>query len=187
MSDSPDLVRDPVCEMRVRSGQHEAAHEGSRYAFCSLQCRERFLARPRLYVGVRRRPAPKEAGKKLIRRRRVLLGHPLAQAQAAALIAALREMMGVIDVECVEAPIVHGPYSRPARGEPQSHAGIGGIEITYDLLEATMAQLERRIADVGGRFGNGIGAKLGRDFIHYVEECELEDLESSAAPAARAR
>lgn len=49
-----------------------------------------------------------------------------------------------------------------------------------DLLEATVAQLERKIAQVGGRFGEGLGEKLRRDFVHYIEECELEDIETAS-------
>ena len=79
MNDSPKLFKDPVCEMMANSGQYEAAHEGICYAFCSLQCRERFVARPGLYVGIRGRPAAKQKGTKLIRQRRVLLGQPLTQ------------------------------------------------------------------------------------------------------------
>lgn len=105
MNDSTTLVKDPVCEMTVRSRENEAAHEGIRYAFCSLQCRGRFVARPGLYVGIRRKLAPKQEGMKLVRQRRMLLSHLLTQEQATALIAALRQMMGV---------------------------GVGGFEITYE-------------------------------------------------------
>jgi len=187
MTESAELVKDPVCEMVVRPGQHEAAHDGIRYAFCSLQCRERFVARPGLYVGIRRKPAPKQMGMKLVRQRRMLLSHSLTRDLEAALLSALREMMGIVDVKYFEVTIAPGNTSQQSGDEAPTTAGIGGIEITYDLLEATVAQLERKIVEVGGRFGNGLGEKLRRDFVHYIEECELEDVEAGDPRVTRSR
>ena len=178
MNDSPKLFKDPVCEMMANSGQYEAAHEGICYAFCSLQCRERFVARPGLYVGIRGRPAAKQKGTKLIRQRRVLLGQPLTQPQAAELMGALRTMMGVTRVNYFDQWTHDGHASVPPREGSHTTAEVGLIEIRYDLLEATFAQFERTIAGFGWQLANGPGDKLRRDFVHYLEECELEDIEN---------
>lgn len=50
------------------------------------------------------------------------------------------------------------------------------VEITYDLLQATSGQLERKVAESGARLDDGAAEKLKRDFVRYVEDCELDDL-----------
>jgi YHS domain-containing protein len=177
MLESLELVRDPVCEMMVEPGEREAVHDGLRYAFCSYQCRERFIAKPGLYVGVRHRLAPKQRGVKLIRQRQIPLHQGLAQEQATMLVVALREMMGVVEVRYV------GPQLTDAQDGP----GFGEIDITYDLLQATVTQFERRIAEFGVQLRCGVGDRLIRDFINYFEECELEDVETAATPPRRER
>jgi len=185
MNDSPERVKDPVCEMMVSPEQHEAIHAGLRYAFCSLQCRERFVARPGLYVGVRGRRAPKQRGMRLIRQRHLSLGNTLVRDEEAALIAALREMMGVVDARYVEEPPAFTPLSQPRISEVL--AAAAGIEVTYDLLQATAAQLEQRVAEVGGRLRDGPGEKVRREFVHYLEDCDLADLEVRDVRVLRAR
>jgi P-type Cu+ transporter len=46
-------VRDPVCGMTVDSARAagQAEHAGHAYHFCSLRCRDRFLASPETYLG----------------------------------------------------------------------------------------------------------------------------------------
>lgn len=167
MNELPKLVKDPVCEMLVEQGGSEAVHEGISYSFCSLQCRERFIARPGLYVGERRRPAPKQRGVKLMRQRRIRLHQVLTQDRATALVAALREMMGVVEVRYIGSQV----------NDERAYMGVGEVEISYDLLEATIVQLEGRIAALGVQLGFRIEEKLCRDFINYFEQCELEDVE----------
>ena len=174
------LIKDPVCEMMVTPGVIGAVHEGVSYTFCSEQCQERFAARPGLYVGAHGRPAPKQRGEKLLRQRCVRLCYPLTDLQAKALIEALREMMGVLEVRYVEQRIDRRDDSRPPAAARASRP-VGAIEIRYDLMEATLAQFERRIARSGGVLGNGVGEKLRRDFVRYLEECELDDIESIGA------
>lgn len=183
MVESLELVKDPVCEMMVEPGEREAVHDGLRYAFCSYQCRERFIAKPGLYVGARRKPAPKQRGVKLMRQRRIRLHQALAREQATALAAALREMMGVVEVRYV-GPQLTDSHDCPGFGEIDI---AGEIEITYDLLQATVTQLERRIAEFGAQLRCGVGDRLIRDFINYFEECELEDVEAAATPSRRER
>lgn len=177
-------VKDPVCEMMVGAGDNEVVLGGLHYAFCSQQCRERFIARPGLYIGARHRPAPKERGVKLMRQRRVAIGEPLMDEQIAALVAALRRMMGVVDVRYLQCSSGPGDSPEALHGAPQPGSEAGEFEITYDLLEATVAQLERQIAEVGGRLRDGFGQKLRRDFIYYIEECELADIENDETTVA---
>lgn len=187
MNDLSELVKDPVCEMMVKPGENEAVHQGLHYAFCSLQCRERFIARPGLYIGARRSSAPKQRGVKLMRQQRILLNHSLTPEETTALVAALREMMGVVEVAYRGRQVEGGHGShRPQDSSPTAAAGAE-IEISYDLIEATVAQLERRIAEVGGQLRDGSAEKLRRDFVHYIEECELQDIESGEAMAAGRR
>ncbi len=51
----PAKAVDPVCGMSVdpATTPHHAAHQGENYHFCSAKCRERFAARPELFVGPR--------------------------------------------------------------------------------------------------------------------------------------
>src|SRR3546814_12320569 len=46
-------VIDPVCGMRVdpATAKHRAKHDGGEYYFCSAKCRERFEARPEIFLG----------------------------------------------------------------------------------------------------------------------------------------
>jgi P-type Cu+ transporter len=52
-------VIDPVCGMTVDplATSHHAHHDGQDYHFCSAKCRERFVARPELFVGPPPQPA----------------------------------------------------------------------------------------------------------------------------------
>lgn len=48
----PGAGRDPVCGMSVdpANAKHSAAHAGTTYYFCSVRCREKFLAEPAKYL-----------------------------------------------------------------------------------------------------------------------------------------
>ena len=51
-AEAHEWMRDPVCGMRVDAWTaiHAANHEGTRYAFCSRRCFERFEAAPATYA-----------------------------------------------------------------------------------------------------------------------------------------
>jgi len=58
---APDMAIDPVCGMKVdpATTAHHARHEGQDYHFCSARCRERFEARPEIFLdGSTREAAP---------------------------------------------------------------------------------------------------------------------------------
>ena len=149
-------VKDPVCGMEVAPAQFETEYEGLRYAFCSEQCRQRFLANPHLYVGVPGEKAPAQEGVELFKRRRFRLDAPLAAHDAATLVEALRAMMGVKAVEIDDG---------------------NTVTLTYDLIQVTAEQLEAKMGEAGARLGAGWAERLRRGFVHYMEECEVGNLE----------
>ena len=153
-------VKDPVCGMEVAPTQFETVYEGLHYAFCSEQCRQRFLANPHLYVGVPGEKAPGQKGVALLKRRRFQLDAPLAAQDAAILAEALGAMMGVKAVEIEDDTVT----------------------LTYDLIQATADQLEARMEEVGAKLGAGWAERLRRGFVHYMEECEVGNLEVHPHP-----
>ncbi|MBE0625757.1 MAG: YHS domain-containing protein [Burkholderiales bacterium] len=182
--DSGRLEKDPVCAMMVGEWEKQFVHRGIGYAFCSQQCRERFISSPELYVGRRGLLAPKQKGMEIIKRNRMPLSMPLAQAEFLKLKGALLSMMGVIAVH-PSSPMAEGRPGTPGL-ESRSSATprIEALEITYDLLQATAAQIERKCAELDVMPSNRWGEKLLRDFIHYMEKCELEDLQNRPAVPA---
>ena len=147
----------PVCGMDVTGSEITAEHIGIVYHFCSEQCQENFTARPGLYAG---KGAQKPEGKTLIKRRTFALECPLADAEADAMKAALLRMMGVrvVDISGVK------------------------VAVTYDLLEATAAQIGREIEQAGAKVGKGWSERLKRGWVRYTEETELENLAAGDAP-----
>lgn len=155
-----DKVRDPVCRMTVSPDQYVITYLGMDVAFCSQQCKERFLANPHLYIGVPGEKAPKQKGQEVIKRRRLRLATPLSAPAAQQVAAHLRAMMGVYAVE-IDAD---------------------ELTITYDLLQATAGQIELALEEAGARLGEGWGARLRRAFVHCLEETEVDSLEVRPAP-----
>jgi YHS domain-containing protein len=150
------MVKDPVCGMEVAPAQLETVYEGLHYAFCSEQCRQRFAANPHLYIGVPGEKAPGQKGVELFKRRRFQLDTPLAAQDAAILTEALGAMMGVKAIEIEDG---------------------NTVTITYDLIQVTADQLEAKMVEVGAKLGAGWAERLRRGFVHYMEECELGNLE----------
>jgi len=185
MDEPGRMERDPVCGMMVGEWEHQVVHRGVGYAFCSQQCRERFSSGPGLYVGRRRVLAPKQKGMEVIKRRRMRLGVPLTQARLVELQDTLLSMMGVIAVRPVERMHDAGCNAQPVQSGTRMTDRIELVEITYDLLQATALQLEHKIAQLDATLSNGWGEKLQRDFIHYLEKCELDDLEIRDTNAVR--
>lgn len=153
-------IRDPVCGMEVEPHRNELEFEGIHYAFCSVQCRERFAANPHLYIGMPGQKAPKQEGKVVMKQRRFRTEIPLAADEAEILRRKLCAMMGVTDVT------VSGRE----------------VSITYDLLQATAEQLEAKMAEIGIQIGGAWQERLRRAFVHYAEDCEVENLEVRPPP-----
>jgi YHS domain-containing protein len=150
-----DKLKDVVCGMEVASTCHAVDYQGSRFAFCSAQCRERFIAHPHLYIGLPGQPAPKQQGRMVRKRRSFELDTALDSRQAEAVREHVRALMGV------EAIAAEG-----AR-----------VSVTYDLLQVTAVQIEAAFEAAGAQLGSGWGARLRRGFAHYTEECEVGHLQ----------
>lgn len=150
-----EVVKDPVCHMEVPATSFATEYAGIPYAFCSAQCKERFLANPHLYVGFPGHKAPAQHGQKVIKRRRLLLSSPLDATQAEQVKRALFEMMGIHEV------FIEG----------------NKIEIQYDLMQVTTEQIADKLALIGAALGGGWVDRLKLAFINYQEECEIGSLE----------
>lgn len=150
-----DKVRDPVCGMLVPLEQNAVIYQGMHFAFCSEQCKERFLANPHLYIGIPGEQASRQLGKQVFKRRHLRLEKPLTPVTAQQVGEELLAMMGV--------------YSVDVAGDE--------LSITYDLLQVTAEQIETALQQTGARLGGGMGEQLRRAFIHYREENEVENLE----------
>ncbi|MCO6414519.1 MAG: YHS domain-containing protein [Thiogranum sp.] len=155
-----EKVEDPVCQMQVPPDQNAVHYLGMDFAFCSQQCKERFLANPHLYMGVPGERAPKQAGQEVIKRRHLRLETPLSAPDAQQVAERLLAMMGIYSVDI------------------DAHELI----ITYDLLQATAEQIEAALQQAGARLGAGWGDVLRRAFVHYLEETEVESLEVRPFP-----
>ena len=149
------IVEDPVCHMQVPSASFALEYTGMHYAFCSEQCRERFLANPRIYIGLPGHKAPAQQGKEVIKRRSLVLSDPLDAVQAGQVKDALFSMMGMQAVR-IEA---------------------NKIEIQYDLMQLTAEQIADKLNFIGSGLGGGWTDRLIRAFINYQEECEIGNLE----------
>src|SRR3972149_10106057 len=150
-----EIVKEPVCHMEVPAASFDTEYAGIHYAFCSAQCKERFLANPHLYIGVPGHKAPAQQGKKIIKQRRMVLSAPLDAKQAELAKRALLEMMGISEI-CIEGD---------------------KIEIQYDLMQVTVEQISDKLALIGAELGGGWIDRLKLAFTNYQEECEIGSLE----------
>lgn len=141
--------------MSVLPEELSATYQGRNYFFCSDQCRDRFLANPHLYIGTPGNPAPKSHGQQVLKRRRFSLDRVPNENRCRQLSAIVSEMMGIEAFEILEAEVV----------------------VTYDLLQATAAQIEAKLEAAGATLGAGWAERLRRGFVHYTEECEIDNLE----------
>jgi len=156
MNQGDDQVRDPVCDMMVDPHDNAIEYLQMSFAFCSTQCKERFLANPHLYVGI---PgglkAPKQEGREVIKRRKMHLSHPLSVAEITQVREALQAMMGIRDLVVTQDT----------------------IEISYDLLQATLKQIEDKLVEIGIELGGGWAERLQRAFAQESEELQVESME----------
>lgn len=68
------------------------------------------------------------------------------------------------DLQCLEALEVLPKYEKRA------------VDVTYDLQEHTLQELEDHLVDKGYHLDNTLMSKLTRALIHYVEETQLHNL-----------
>lgn len=145
----------PVCGMESVAEIASVEHNKIYFRFCSEQCRETFVAHPRLYSA--------KTGKQRnthVKRRTMHMAEPVETEISELLNSYLEEMMGVKEVVI--------------KGEK--------IEIVYDLFQVTESQIEKALAEVGIQFGGGWLERLRRAWVHEREETELDNLASLPAP-----
>ena len=157
---SDQQLRDPVCKMWVGRDEHALDFMDMHFAFCSLQCRERFMANPHLYIGQPGEAAPVQRGEVSIKHRRLRLAAPLDELTAVGVTRQLTAMMGVEQVEIIGRD----------------------IRIRYDLLQATVEQIEAVISGAGGVLNQNWLERLRRGLVHTVEANELEAREVTTKP-----
>ena len=150
-----EIVKDPVCHMDVSKNSYPLEYEGIHFTFCSAQCKERFQANPRLYMGHPGKKSPAQQGRQVFKQRRIKLAESLDAVQSERVRSALFEMMGIHDVQIVGSV----------------------LEIRYDLMQATAEQIADRLAQVGAELGGGWISGLRLAFVNYLEECEISALE----------
>ncbi len=149
-------VKDPVCGMLVAPDQHAIMHQQMHFAFCSAQCRDRFIANPHLYIGHRGHKAPTQEGRAVLKHRRMKLDEPLPHELVERVITHIKEMMGIERIEITDDT----------------------IDIRYDLLQVTEAQIESALAEVGATLNHRWSDRLRRSFVQYFEETEISSLEA---------
>ncbi|MGD2056967.1 MAG: YHS domain-containing protein [Gammaproteobacteria bacterium] len=154
MNTGRERRRDPVCGMVVPASENALEYQKMHFAFCSLQCKERFLQNPHLYIGQGGHKAPKQQGRAVFKQRRLKVDRPLSPEMAEHITDAVQAMMGIERIE-IDGEI---------------------IKLTYDLLQATEAQIESEIARTGAVLGEEWSERLRRAFVHYLEETEIENL-----------
>ena len=160
MNTEEQQVKDPVCNMIVSADRHAIDYLGMHFAFCSLQCKERFLANPHLYIGAAEHKSPKQEGQQILKRRHFHLTEPLPGEIAALVADSIRGMMGIKSID------IDG----------------SDIEVTYDLLQATAQQIESQLESTGAALGKDWGQRLRLAFVHYTEETEVDSMEVSPPP-----
>lgn len=145
----------PVCCMDIENDSISFNYQGMKFAFCSEQCQERFIANPHVYIGQRGMPSAKQRGEHIIKRRVLKLDKPVPDDIAQTISQVLHTMMGIKAIK------IEGTR----------------IDISYDLLEASAQQIEDRIEQMGEQLTGKWAEHLKRAFIHYLEETELDNLE----------
>jgi len=125
------------------------------YSFCSLQCRDRFDNHPHLYVGDPQHGlSEKQKGKTEIKVRKIVLKNALNEVSKTRVSKKITALMGVVEVD----------------------VGSTDLRVKYDLLQVSLEDIENAIVEVLGEIKASITEKIKRSYIHYSEECELDNL-----------
>lgn len=151
-----ESLKDPVCGKDVHVGETSTVFLGIEYAFCSEQCRDRFLAYPHLYAGLRGQRSPRQGGLQVAKGLRLHLTAPLSADHATRLKASMEALTGILAV------------------------AIAGdrIEIVYDLLQVDAGQIETRLVGIGGRLGSEWAERLRQGFEQGKEDYLAADSDS---------
>jgi len=139
----------PVCGMDIINNNYPLEHYKVIYQFCSSQCRENFNDHPSLYLGSLARP-----NVEIIKSRRIRLSASPSPKLAGSIKDNLQQLMGVKDLQL----------------DGRS------IRIRYDLKQATFAQIERSLENIGFILDDAWWRRFKRGLIKYIESNELENL-----------
>jgi len=146
---------DPVCGMAIaEQAQITYPFHGEKYAFCSNQCREAFIAHPHVYVGRLGQKAPKKLGVEVRKERTLKLDEQPTPEQTRAIEQALAAVMGLKDLT--------------VRGQR--------VHVIYDLVQVTAMQIEAAINAAGVQLSQSVNARLRRAWVGFGEENELSNL-----------
>ena len=144
-----------VCSTPVGLEECVVEHHKVYYHLCTDQCKETFLARPRLYIG---KPGAERPVK--MKLRTLKLVDPVSQQSAGLITEQLMALKGVKNVT-IESNLIH---------------------VTYDLLQVTEQRIEERLNHTDAKLGSGWLERLGRAWIHYSEDTELDNMAAIPAP-----
>ncbi len=148
----------PVCSMQTEAEISTVENAKMYFHFCSEQCRETFVAHPRLYSAKAGRIAKERS--EILKRRTMRLAEPLNNEVIDLLVPVVKKLMGVKEV------LIAG----------------NKVNITYDLLQVTEEKIEKVLREVGVQLGGEWLERLRRGWVHDCEEIELDNL---AAPPTR--
>jgi YHS domain-containing protein len=136
-----------------KSLQHN--YRGVHHYFCSSQCMTRFKKHPHLFVGDPKYGlSVKQKGSEVIKEQKIQLVNAIDEKTETIIRSNLQSLMGVKEVQFLEQSIV----------------------VTYDLIQVSLEDIENSIVMIVGKLNSVITEKIKRGFIHYTEECELENL-----------
>lgn len=155
MGSSMTTKKCTVCSLPNTDKTLSYCYQGVEHYFCSPLCQNRFKTHPHLYVGDPQHGlAPKQKGDVLIKKRRIRLLSVISNDARARLITAVTKLMGVQDIS------------------------IEGDEVlvVYDLMKIALEDIEAVIVKSVGQLDEAVTEKIKRGFIHYSEECELDNL-----------
>jgi len=81
--------------MKVSKLSFSTEYSGMTFAFCSGQCRDRFLANPHLYIGFPGQKAPAQQGVEILKYRKIKLTCSLDTVHLQQILDALTSMMAI--------------------------------------------------------------------------------------------
>lgn len=145
----------PVCQMEATKEDLWRTYRRLKFWFCSQQCEDRFIAHPDLYVGSRKTGrSEKQKGRVEIKSHRIVFSKSLDKMEMAKLTDGVQQLMGV----------------KTLKVSPKD------MSISYDLMEVSLETIEGQVEQTLGPLETPWVDRVKRSWIHYSEECELEDL-----------
>ena len=155
MSKLEFTIHCPVCHMTKITRSLLFNFQGVDHYFCSSQCLERFKAHPHLFVGDPKHGlSPKQKGQAALKKRRIGFVEPVDEELKDVLEQSLLSLMGIESLVFEESLLY----------------------VTYDLLQVSLEEIEAAIEQSAGKLKSGVAHRIKRGFIHYSEECELDNL-----------